>query len=96
MSKKAFQMLMFLIILMALTACSGGYTHNNRCFNTFSWSPCEHGTRKFVTVNGTERFYCRDCAETCRDCGGRAREYRTNMLDGIIFFCRSCIRARES
>ena len=82
-------------VLASATGCSRDlYTYDNRCANRGNFSNCSTGTRRFTTSNGTERFYCRSCAERCSFCGGTATEYRTNLLDFLLFLCPECLGSR--
>jgi len=82
-------------MLASVTSCSNNlYIHDNRCFSRTDFSNCTTGTRMFVTSNGTERFHCRSCAERCSFCGGTATDYRTNLLDFLLFLCTDCLESR--
>jgi|GEM_PF-2455097 len=78
------------LLIVNLSACSGNaYIHNNSCHWRVSGGHTGR-TRQMTTERGTERFYCRECVETCRRCGGRATTHRYNAMDFHIFLCRDC------
>jgi len=53
--------------------------------------PCyicgETPTRKFVTINGTDRYYCKNEYSKCFFCDKKATKNYTNGLDFHIFVC---------
>jgi len=70
------------VILLMLAACGGGYTSSKSC----EWDN-KTPTKKLVTANGTERYYCKGCVEKCFFCDKKATKNYTNLLDVHVFVC---------
>jgi len=70
------------VLFLSLSACSGGYDSSKSCYMDDK-SPA----KKFVTTNGTERYYCKGHAEKCGFCDKKATKNYTNLMDFHIFVC---------
>jgi len=79
--RKALLVVVCGIILLMLAAC-GGYTSSKSC----EWDN-KTPTKKLVTTNGTERYYCKECVSKCFFCDKKATKNHTNLLDVHVFVC---------
>ena len=70
------------ILLLSLSACSGGYDSSKSCY-VDDKSPA----KKFVTNKGTERYYCKAHVKNCGFCDKKATKNYTNLMDFHIFVC---------
>ena len=73
---------MTVILLLSLVACGGGYEADQSCFIDE-----KRPAKKFITDNGTERYYCKECVTECYFCEKKATKSYTNGLDFHIFVC---------
>jgi len=85
--KKSVFALLLGVLLLGLCACGGtgsGYLENKGCYI------CDRGpAKKFVTSNGTDRYYCERHVTTCSFCDKKATKNYTNLLDFHVFVCNN-------
>ena len=70
------------LLLISLTACGGGYNASKACYIDDK-SPA----KRFITDNGTERYYCKEHVTKCTICDKKATKNYTNLLDFHVFVC---------
>ena len=72
-----------IVIIGVSSLFSGGYSSAEDCYI------CDRSpAKKFVTVNGTTRHYCKDHVTSCTFCSNKATKNYTNFFDYHVFVCK--------
>ena len=75
------------VCFMSLFGCGAGYTSDVECV----W--CGNTPTKVIeskTMETDPHYYCKECSNTCFNCGDKANKHYTNFLGLEMFLCGNC------
>lgn len=81
--KRGFAVLIAVVMIFAILSACGSSELCSDCRST----PTKGYDNKYT---GEKDYYCKECASDCAFCSGKATEYYTSGLGGIVFVCDEC------